>query len=126
MSIINEQKELHWAGKRVSCYSLGMLGVALSGVFVIAADEQSGREFDPVIAYVPHDPEHPLKVYASGADFTNELIRQLRENVRPGAEATLVRVTLEGAQPARAESYQHFFTQFVAHKERGRFSGEAQ
>ena len=121
MSIINEQKELHWAGKRVSCYSLGMLGVALSGVFVIAADEQSGREFDPVIAYVPHDPEHPLKVYASGADFTNELIRQLRENVRPGAEATLVRVTLEGAQPARAESYQHFFTQFVAHKERGRF-----
>lgn len=121
MSIINEQKVLHWAGKRVSCYSLEMLGVALSGVFVITANEQSSRDFDPVIAYVPHDPEHPLKVYASGADFTNELIRQLRENARSGAEAALVMVTLGGPQPTRAESYQHFFTQFVAHKERGHF-----
>ncbi|WP_311196317.1 NEL-type E3 ubiquitin ligase domain-containing protein [Pseudomonas brassicacearum] len=52
----------------------------------------------PLIAYVPDDPLHPLKEYASLADFMKELISQLR-------------------QP----DYQAFFSRFVAHKDQGRF-----
>jgi hypothetical protein len=59
---------------------------------------QQSRLSGPVIAYVPDDPLHPLKEYASLADFMTALIRQLRE-----------------------PDYQAFFSRFVAQKDQGRF-----
>ncbi|MBV7515913.1 NEL-type E3 ubiquitin ligase domain-containing protein, partial [Pseudomonas sp. PDM25] len=59
---------------------------------------RQSRLSGPVIAYVPDDPQHPLKEYASLADFMKTLIRQLRE-----------------------PDYQAFFSRFVAHKDQGRF-----
>ncbi|WP_130931011.1 DUF6543 domain-containing protein [Pseudomonas sp. Sample_24] len=121
MGIINEQRNVYWAGKRISTYNLEMLGVVLSQIVVISATDRSSNHLDPVIAYVPHDPEHPLKMYPSGADFTGELIRQFRDKPAPGRQGTALSVTSAIQQPARAESYQHFFTQFVPHKQRGHF-----
>jgi hypothetical protein len=51
-----------------------------------------------LIAYIPGDPDHPLKQYASFTDFMKELTGQLR-----------------------SAHYQEFFSRFVPHKEKGRF-----
>lgn len=59
---------------------------------------KQSRLSGPVIAYVPDDPLHPLKEYASLADFMKTLISQLRE-----------------------PDYQAFFSRFVAQKDQGRF-----
>ena len=52
----------------------------------------------PLIACIPGDPEHPLKEYASFADFMATLISQLR-----------------------TPDYQEFFSRFVDQKDKGRF-----
>ena len=59
---------------------------------------QQSRLDGPLIAYVPDDPEHPIKEYASFADFMKVLISQLR-----------------------SPAYQQFFSRFVAQKDKGRF-----
>lgn len=59
---------------------------------------QQSRLSGPLIAYVPDDPDHPLKEYASLTEFMKALISQLRE-------------------PA----YQAFFARFVAQKDKGHF-----
>jgi hypothetical protein len=65
---------------------------------LITADLHTATRPLPVIAYVPHDPEHPLKQYSSALDFMAELSRQLR-----------------------GTPYQQFFSQFVPHQQRGYF-----
>lgn len=52
----------------------------------------------PLIAYVPDDPDHPLKEYASLSEFMKVLISQLRD-----------------------PDYQAFFSRFVAQKDKGHF-----
>ncbi|TVT82591.1 dermonecrotic toxin domain-containing protein [Pseudomonas sp. H3(2019)] len=59
---------------------------------------QQSRLTGPLIAYVPDDPDHPLREYSSLADFMSELISQLR-----------------------VADYQEFFSRFVAQKDKGRF-----
>ena len=59
---------------------------------------QQSRLDGTLIAYVPDDPEHPLKEYASFTDFMKELTSQLR-----------------------SPDYQQFFSRFVAQKDHGRF-----
>lgn len=59
---------------------------------------QQSRLSGPLIAYIPDDPEHPLKEYASFIDFMKELLSQLR-----------------------SPDYQQFFSRFVAQKDKGRF-----
>lgn len=78
----------------VNCYHLSMMDTRLRGIVVIVPGHFNQR----VIAYVPHDPEHPVKEYASSLELLNELTRQLRG--RP---------------------YQQFFSRFVDHQQRGYF-----
>ncbi|MHC8303984.1 dermonecrotic toxin domain-containing protein [Pseudomonas sp. PB3P13] len=59
---------------------------------------QQSRLSGPLIAYVPDDPDHPLREYASLTAFMKALISQLRE-----------------------PDYQAFFSRFVAQKDKGRF-----
>lgn len=61
-------------------------------------DFQQSRLDGTLIAYVPDDPEHPLKEYASFTDFMKELTSQLR-----------------------SPDYQQFFSRFVAQKDHGKF-----
>ena len=59
---------------------------------------QQSRLTGPLIAYLPDDPDHPLKEYASLTDFMKALISQLRDS-----------------------NYQAFFSRFVAHSDKGHF-----
>lgn len=92
--------------KPIEFYTLELLDTRLAGILIITsqmADWRGGR----MLVYVPHDPEHPLKEYASSLDFVIELTRQLRDKTPTPGSPHL--------------SYQQFFSQFVPHQQRGRF-----
>lgn len=92
--------------KLIEFYALDLLDTRLAGILIITsqtADWGTGR----MLAYVPHDPEHPLKEYASSLDFVKELTRQLRDQT-PAPDSPRL-------------GYQQFFSQFVPHEQRGRF-----
>ncbi|MEJ5058696.1 MULTISPECIES: NEL-type E3 ubiquitin ligase domain-containing protein [unclassified Pseudomonas] len=100
--MLDDRSGLKWDGKPVDYYNLAMMDTRLSGIILIAADAASASGPVPLIAYVPHDPLHPLKQYPSSLAFMAELTRQLRDG-------------------ASANSYQRFFSQFVPHEQRGHF-----
>ncbi|MBB3243171.1 hypothetical protein FHW68_004738 [Pseudomonas sp. Tn43] len=105
--MLDARKHLQWHGKPVHYYSLSMMDAALTGIVVIAPDVLTATTATPLIAYVPHDPEHPLKEYSSGLAFMTELTRQLRDG--------------STTETAAADNYQAFFSQFVAQHQRGHF-----
>lgn len=100
--LIDNHRNPHWNGHPVSYYTLEMMDAALTGIVLITYSSLTGNTPAPLIAYVPHDPEHPLKEYPSSLQFMAELTRQLR-SAEPGA------------------NYQQFFSRFVAHNQRGHF-----
>lgn len=61
-------------------------------------DYTQSRLDGKLIAYVPDDPDHPIKEYDSFTDFMTELTRQLR-----------------------VSEYQQFFSRFVPQKDKGHF-----
>ncbi|MBN3863338.1 hypothetical protein HCU66_13960 [Pseudomonas frederiksbergensis] len=85
---------------------LGLMDLTLTSILIIRPDPGSAQRSQKMIAYVPHDPEHPLKEYPSTLQFMKELSRQLREN------HTL---------PSTGITYRQFFSQFVDHEQRGHF-----
>ncbi len=82
----------------VLCHDVTMLCAPLTGIVVFAPDLYQTRNAARVVAYVPNDPEHPFKEYASPAEMLVELTRQLR-----------------------SKEYQQFFSRFVNHEQRGYF-----
>jgi hypothetical protein len=100
--MLEDRVQVRWNGQVVSYYNLAMMDTTLTGIVLISADFTTATRPLPVIAYVPHDPEHPLKQYPSSLELMAELTRQLRDN-QPDA------------------SYQRFFSQFVPHQQRGYF-----
>lgn len=101
-------------GLPVRYYHLTVLDTRMHGIVLIAGDLDAPVVGRRLIAYVPHDPEHPLKEYASMQEFVLELTRQLRD-----ASSTPTR---DGLPSKR--SYQEFFSRFVAHQQRGHFFAE--
>lgn len=89
--LINDQPQ---SANAVNYYHLSMMDTRLRGIVLIVPAHFDQR----VIAYVPHDPEHPVKEYASSLELLNELTRQLRDR-----------------------RYQQFFSRFVDHRQRGYF-----
>ena len=89
--LINGQKR---SENGVNYYHLRMMDTRLNGIVLIVPGHFNQR----VIAYVPQDPEHPVKEYASSLELLNELTRQLRDR-----------------------RYQRFFSRFVDHQQRGYF-----
>lgn len=88
-------------GQPMLCHDLTMMSVALTGILVFAPDLESAKNAVAVVAYIPDDPDHPIKEYRSTGDLAHELIRQLRDT-----------------------EYQRFFSRFVAHEQRGQFFGQ--
>lgn len=106
--MLDGSKNMKLDGLQVRFYHLTILDTRLTGIVLIAPDlDASNAETRRVIAYVPHDPEHPLKEYVSPKAFALELTRQLRDN--------------DPASSPSAMSYQQFFSRFVGHGERGHF-----
>ncbi|WP_455885256.1 NEL-type E3 ubiquitin ligase domain-containing protein [Pseudomonas spelaei] len=91
-------------------YQLSILDAVLTGVLLIAADLEQTASVSRLIAYLPHDPESPLKEYASSLDFMRDLTRKLRANAELPSSARMPRPT-----------YRQFFSQFVNHAQRGYF-----
>ncbi|MET0947164.1 MAG: DUF6543 domain-containing protein, partial [Pseudomonas sp.] len=85
-------------GQALLCHDLTLMSARLTGIVVFAPDLEQARKAVRVVAYIPDDPEHPLKEYASTAEMAVELIRQLRST-----------------------DYQRFFSRFVDHEHRGVF-----
>lgn len=109
LDLVHGRQDLRLDGKPVSYYNLAMMETVLAGILLITTDPGPGGSPGRLIAYVPHDNQHPLKEYPSPAEFMAELTRQLQEE-----------------KPADGQSsggfvYQQFFSQFVPHKERGHF-----
>lgn len=85
-------------GQPWRCHELTIMNARLTGIVLFAPDLQQAREGARVVAYIPDDPEHPIKQYASSAAFAEELSQRLRN-------------------PA----YQQFFSRFIDHEDRGHF-----
>ncbi|MGU9854847.1 dermonecrotic toxin domain-containing protein [Pseudomonas sp. LF245] len=80
------------------CHRLQMMDAPLTGILLFAPDLETTRSVQRLVAWVPDDPQHPLKEYPSALAFKQELTRQLRD-----------------------ADYQAFFSRFVAHAQRGLF-----
>ena len=106
LAMLDGQRNLTFKGKIVQFGELSIMGTALTGIVVISPDLERTREVAPIIAYLPHDPDHPLKEYPSVTDFLNELTRQLRNN---------------DFIPSSGMTYRQYFSQFVDQPERGAF-----
>ncbi|VVN21214.1 hypothetical protein PS645_04310 [Pseudomonas fluorescens] len=85
-------------GAELLCHELTMLSASLTGVLVFSPDPESTRNTVKPVIYIPDDPEHPVKQYASMADLAHALTRRLR-----------------------SKDYQRFFSRFVDYERRGEF-----
>ncbi|AZE62859.1 MULTISPECIES: dermonecrotic toxin domain-containing protein [Pseudomonas fluorescens group] len=85
-------------GQLLRYHDLKLMDASLPGIIVFAPDLELSRTATRVVAYVPGDPEHPIKEYSSSQAMQKELVRQLRD-----------------------EQYQRFFSRFVPHEQRGHF-----
>lgn len=97
-AMLDGVKGLHVYGAPLLCHDMTMLCAPLTGIVVFAPDLYMTRNAARVVAYVPDDPEHPFKEYASPLEMVVELTRQLR-----------------------SRDYQQFFSRFVNHDQRGFF-----
>jgi hypothetical protein len=104
--LLQRDGPLRLGGQSVDLYTLDLLDTRLTGILVIAPPRTDTR-IGTIVVHVPDDPAHPLKEYASSREFIKELTGQLRERT-PAADSSNI-------------SYQQFFSQFVAHEQRGRF-----
>jgi hypothetical protein len=108
LHLFGDKRGLKLDGLPVRYFHLTMLDVRLTGIVLMMPDPEAPvAGVRRVIAYVPHDPQHPLKEYPSSQAFFAELTRQLRGDT--------------DAAPSTPNRYQVFFSQFVEHEQRGRF-----
>ncbi|MCO8311915.1 NEL-type E3 ubiquitin ligase domain-containing protein [Pseudomonas mandelii] len=106
LDLAQDKPRLLLNGKQMLCCDLSMMDTRLTGIVLLIHAAWDSRGIGRFIAYVPHDPDHPLKEYESTEAFTHELARQLRED-KIGASSQL--------------SYRQFFSQFVDQQQRGHF-----
>ena len=105
-TLLQREGPLQLGRQTVDLFTLNLLDTRLTGILVIAPTALD-TTLQRILVYIPQDPAHPLKEYPSSLAFVKALTGQLREQ-QPPADAS-------------RPSYQQFFSQFVAHKERGRF-----
>ncbi|POA26906.1 MULTISPECIES: NEL-type E3 ubiquitin ligase domain-containing protein [unclassified Pseudomonas] len=112
LMMLDGQRNLTRKGRVMQFAELSILDSLLTGIVLITPrPEQKIRDVTPVIAYVPQDPEHPLKEYPSTVAFMNELTRQLRDN---------------DVISSTGMTYQQYFSRFVDQQQRGHFFGGLQ
>lgn len=104
MRVLNDEREIkigeHQVWYRYPC----VLGLVLQGcvVFDLCVKE---RYSDAMTVWIPGDPDHPLKQYASFFDFRDHMLRKLTAGAAPVRETGLT-------------PYQQFLSQFIAQKDR--------
>lgn len=98
--IMDGKKQLRFCG-------LSIMGLRLSDCVLFIPCELHRYSTGSIIAWIPGDPEHPVKRYASFEAFQQELTRQL--------SARTSNIATDAGSPT---SYQLFFSRFVAQKDR--------
>ncbi|MFJ2714577.1 dermonecrotic toxin domain-containing protein [Pseudomonas sp. NPDC087346] len=83
------------------CHALTIMNAPLTGILLFAPLLESATVVSRVVAYIPDDPEHPIKEYPSAGAFAEELTLRLRDS-----------------------DYQIFFSRFIDHEDRGHFFGQ--
>lgn len=97
-SLLQGRSDLMLDNQALRCHDLQMMGAPLTGLLLLAPDLETTPTVPRLVAYIPDDPQHPLKEYPSSRAFKQELTRQLRD-----------------------PDYQTFFSRFVSHEYRGAF-----
>lgn len=85
-------------GKILLSHDLSLMDAPLAGIVLFAADLELHHSAVPVVAYIPGDPQAPLKYYRDGIAFIQDLTRKLRD-----------------------ADYQAFFSRFISHEHRAYF-----
>lgn len=98
IGLLDNLPYLRLRGQPWGCHELTIMNARLTGILLFAPDLESARETARVVAYIPDDPEHPIKEYPSSAAFAEDLSRRLR-----------------------TPDYQQFFSRFINHEDRGHF-----
>ena len=98
LGLLDNLPYLRLRGQPWGYHDLTIMNARLTGIVLFAPDLEAAREAVRVVAYIPDDPEHPIKEYASSAAFAEELGRRLRK-----------------------PDYQQFFSRFIDHEDRGHF-----
>ncbi|MGG7557491.1 NEL-type E3 ubiquitin ligase domain-containing protein [Pseudomonas sp. ES3] len=108
LKMLDGQRNLTRKGRVMHFAELSIMDSQLTGIVLITPDLGRTRDVVPIFAYVPQDPEHPLKEYPSTIAFMNELTRQLRD---------------DAVISSTGMTYRQYFSRFVNHSERGHFFG---
>lgn len=85
-------------GRALLNHKLSLMNAPLSGILLFAADLEVHQSAVPMVAYIPGDPQAPLKYYRDGIAFMQDLANKLRD-----------------------ADYQVFFSRFVNQEHRGYF-----
>ena len=114
VELINEQNIVRDKSSRrpISYSPLRLMGYEIAECAVFFPTHANRYDCSYVIAWIPDDPEHPIKKYASFADFETQLTHQLMYRP-PGSR-------IDSARDALTD-YQRFFSRFIGEKDRGRF-----
>ncbi|VVO70766.1 dermonecrotic toxin domain-containing protein [Pseudomonas fluorescens] len=96
--VLEGRASLLWDGHPLHCHDLTMMSSSLTGIVIFGAKSSRATKATRIIAYIPDDPQHPLKLYTDTVAFMTELTRKLR-----------------------SPAYQTFFSRFVHHAQRGHF-----
>lgn len=96
--VVADQPAGELDGRAVTFTSLKVLDVELVGPLLIGPEREKSNRLERVVVYLPDDPEHPVKEYASSVEFMVELRRRLH-----------------------GIDYRRFFSRFVPLGEQGAF-----
>jgi len=131
LDLAKGEPQLLLNGRQMQCCDLSMMETRLTGIFLLIPAVKDSRGIQRLIAYVPHDPDHPLKEYDSTKAFMDELSRQLRENkvIASSTQQSSVDIACASTQQSSEDNtgasskqtYRQFFSQFVDHQQRGHF-----
>lgn len=94
LNLLNNGHAAHNGCPPLVAHELLIMDCRLTGIVLFAPDLETSREVVPLIAYIPDDPQTPIKHYPSSAAFMQSLVARLRDT-----------------------DYQQFFSRFVRHED---------
>jgi Leucine-rich repeat (LRR) protein len=101
LGLLDGLKYLRLNRQSWQCHALTIMNARLTGIVLFAPNLESADTTSRVVAYIPDDPEHPIREYPSTGEFARHLTQRLRD-----------------------QDYQSFFSRFINHEDRGHFFGQ--
>lgn len=112
VDVIHDKDDVRDNGRPITYSPLRILGYNLTECAVFFRTHANRYDGGYVIAYIPDDPDHPVKTYPSFRDFEAELTHQLM--YRPEGSR------IDNGRDVLTD-YQRFFSRFLSEKDRPHF-----